>query len=335
MEAGKYHSKMFMQILSILFVFVFIKAPANSQTENLQNKIAIENFVKEFNSNNYEAIFSMFSDDMQIQIPKEKSIDLLNGLKNQAGKILSYNFMRYEEVSVALYKVKFEKATFQMSFLIENKKIKSLLLKAFEEEITPTFLRNQTKLILPFKEEWFVFWGGDTREQNYHVDFQSQKNAIDFLIIDKSTGKSFKNDGLTNEDYFAFGKELIAPCDGLVVSVVDGVKDNIPGEKNPFYAGGNSIILKTQNNEYLVFCHFKHQSIKVKENQYIKKGEIIGLCGNSGNSSEAHLHFHIQNSENVNSAKGIKCFFDKLSLYGVLKNDYSPLKGDYIKNIEK
>ena len=68
-------------------------------------------------------------------------------------------------------------------------------------------------MILPFNGEWYVFWGGDIRELNYHVDNQAQKNAFDFIIRDKD-GKSFKTDGLKNEDYYAFGKEIISPCDG-------------------------------------------------------------------------------------------------------------------------
>lgn len=113
--------------------------------------------------------------------------------------------------------------------------------------------------------------------------------------------------------------------------VVDGVKDNRVGEMNTFNAGGNMTILKTAQNEYLVFCHFKHQSLKVKEGQQIKQGQLLGLCGNTGNSSEAHLHFHIQNTEDMHNATGIKCYFNKLVVNGKIQTDYSPIKSDKIK----
>ena len=176
-----------------------------------------------------------------------------------------------------------------------------------------------------------MFWGGDTKELNYHVAYQAQKNASDIIITDNK-GNSFKTDGKTNEDYYAFGKELFAPCDGEIVLVIDGVKDNNIGEMNPFNIGGNMIILKTANKEYLVLCHFKHQSIKVKEGQKIKQGEVLGLCGNTGNSSEPHLHIHIQNVEDMNVATGVKCYFDKLIVNGKAMIDYSPIKNDKIKN---
>ena len=146
---------------------------------------------------------------------------------------------------------------------------------------------------MPFKGEWTVFWGGDTKELNYHVVDQAQKNAFDFLITDEK-GNSYKTIGQTNDDYYVFGKKIIAPAAGEVVLVVEGIKDNTPGEMNPIYVPGNTVIIKTANDEYLFFAHFKQHSIKVKQGQQVKQGELLGLCGNSGNSTEPHLHFQIQ-----------------------------------------
>jgi len=184
---------------------------------------------------------------------------------------------------------------------------------------------------LPFKGEWSVTWGGDTKEQNYHVESVAQKNAFDILIKDEQ-GSTHKGSGEANEDYYAFGKELYAPCDGEVVLVVDGVKDNIPGVLNPIYIPGNTVIIKTANGEFAFFAHFKQNSISVKQGQKIVTGELLGLCGNSGNSSEPHLHFHLQNVEDMTKATGAKCYFDKLKVNGSLKSDYSPVKGEKISN---
>ena len=205
------------------------------------------------------------------------------------------------------------------------------MVKPFVTEKQPTLIRNISKLILPFKEEWTVFWGGDTKEQNYHVAYKAQKNAFDMIITD-AKGKSYKTDGKINEDYYAFGKELFAPADGEIVLVVDGIKDNKPGILNPNYVPGNSVIIKTVHNEYLFFAHFKQHSIKVKQGQKVKQGDLLGLCGNSGNSSEPHLHFHIQNIEDMNIATGAKAYFDNILVNGVLKNEYSPVKNDKVKN---
>ncbi len=301
------------------------------QTEKATSKTVAENFEKNYNSDSFEVIFNMFDIEMQKALPLDKTIDFLTGLKMQAGKISKREFVKYEQ-TYASYKTNFERALFAVNISIDNNsKINGLFVKPFKESDLPKIERNSTKLKLPFKGVWTVVWGGDTKELNYHVESEAQKNAFD-IVIRNDKGISYKTNGKTNEDYYAFGKELIAPCDGEVVLVVDGVKDNKPGELNPIYIPGNTIIIKTANNEYLFFAHFKQNSIKVKQGQKIKQGQLLGLCGNSGNSSEAHLHFHIQNVENMVAATGIKCYFDKLIVNGQQKTNYSPIQKDKISS---
>ena len=99
---------------------------------------------------------------------------------------------------------------------------------------------------------------------------------------------------------------------------------------NPVYTPGNSVIIRTAKNEFIVYAHFKQHSIVVIQGQQVKQGQLLGLCGNSGNSSEPHLHFHIQNVENMNVATGIKCYFNKLTVNEIVKTDYSPIQKDKI-----
>jgi len=301
------------------------------QTEKETSKKVSAEFEELYNSNNYQEIFNLFSEEMKAAFPIEQTIDFLKGLKSQVGKIEKREFSNYENGTLACYKTNFERALLSVNISLDKDiKINGLFVKPFKESNLPKLERNQSPLILPFNGEWTVTWGGDTKELNYHIESEAQKNAFDIVITDDK-GQTFKTDGRTNEDYYAFGKNLIAPSDAEVVLVVDGIKDNIPGEMNPIYIPGNTVILKTANNEYLFFAHFKQNSIVVKEGQKVKQGELLGLCGNSGNSSEAHLHFHIQNIEDMNKATGAKCYFDTLYVNGILKNEYSPIKGDKIK----
>jgi len=314
-----------MLTLTILTTFAF------GQTEKTIYKTVADSFENNYNADNFDAIFANFSIEMQKALPIEQTKEFLNGLKQQAGKITKREFVKYEQ-TYASYKTNFERALFAVNISVDNNsKINGLFVKPFNESNLPKLDRNKTKLILPFNDEWTVVWGGDTKELNYHVESEAQKNAFDILITDEK-GKSYKNEGKTNSDYYAFGKELIAPCDGEIVLVVDGVKDNVPGILNPVYVPGNTVIIKTANNEYLFFAHFKQHSIVVKQGQKIKQGELLGLCGNSGNSSEAHLHFHIQNIEDMNAATGVKCYFENILLNGQSKKDYSPIKKDKISN---
>ena len=141
-----------------------------------------------------------------------------------------------------------------------------------------------------------------------------------------------RRDGSKNEDYFCFGREILAPADGLVVEAIDGVRDNTPGSMNPYCLVGNCVVIQHRTNEFSVLAHFQRGTLAVKSGDRVQRGQLLGKCGNSGNSSEPHLHYHLQHSAIFQDALGIKCVFDKVSLIrgGTAKLNYSPVKGDVI-----
>jgi murein DD-endopeptidase MepM/ murein hydrolase activator NlpD len=231
------------------------------------------------------------------------------------------------------YKLAFENRVMAFNFALDKDgKIAGLSITAYVPPNIPEPDRNITQLSLPFNGEWTVFWGGDTKELNQHVSVRAQKNAFDIVKTD-ATGKSYRTDGSTNEDYYAFGEPLLAPCDAEVVMAVDGVKDNMPGDQNPIYVPGNAVMLRTAANEYILMAHFKNHSLRVHEGDKVARGQVLGLCGNSGNSSEPHLHLHMENVEDMNIATGIKCYFSKILVNGTAASDYSPVKGDKVANV--
>lgn len=229
----------------------------------------------------------------------------------------------------------FYKATFQrgmLRFQLAND-VKGWItgygFSAYTNDTLPKPARNQTAMQLPFHGQWFVTWGGDTPEQNYHVESAAQKNAFDLLQQDDAH-KTHRGNGLRNEDYYAFGQPITAPCDAVVAFAVDGVKDNVPGKMTTTFITGNTVVLKTANHEYVYLCHLQQCSVAVKQGQRVKAGQLLGKCGNSGHSSEPHLHFHLQNTENMDEATGIKCYFKELNVNGKLRQDYAPVQGDVI-----
>lgn len=317
----------------IAILLVFIGLSAYSQAEKEASKKAVSLFEEFYNAGTYQNIFELFDENMKANLPLDKTKSFFGGLKLQAGEIQSKEFTGYVRGTFASYKTTFENGLFALNISVDREsKINGLFIQPYEEQTTPSLERNKTDLILPFKEEWFVFWGGDTKDLNYHVESKAQQGAFDFVIFDEND-KSYKSNGLKNEDYYAFGKDIIAPCDAKVVQVVDGIDDNTPGEMNPVYVPGNTVVLKTNHQEYLFFAHFKKHSIVVEEGQDIKQGELLGLCGNSGNSSEPHLHFHIQNQKLMHKAIGVKSFFQNIFVDAKQKNDYSPVKGERVKNL--
>lgn len=322
-----------MRNLFFLLVLFLLSVKIYGQKEDLNYRKRVQSFEHIYNKGKYDSLFYLFSPEMQIEMPPDKTIQFLSATKSVAGKLLTAGFESYES-SYASYKAQFERRLYSLYLSLDgNNKINGLLLEPYVPANLPKLKRNISKLDLPFTGRWTVLWGGDTKVLNYHVEVPVQKGAFDFIVTD-STGKAFKTDGNINEDYYAFGKDLFASCDGEVVLAVDGVKDNTPGKVNPMFVTGNTVMIKTGKDEYILYAHFKQNSIAVKQGQTVKRGQLLGQCGNSGNSTQPHLHFHIQNVEDMNIATGAKAYFDEICVNGVYKTDYSPVKDQRIQNNE-
>ena len=97
---------------------------------------------------------------------------------------------------------------------------------------------------------------------------------------------------------------------------------------------GNTLVLKTAAEEYILMAHLKEGSIVVQKGQQVGQGDLLGECGNSGNSTEPHLHLQLQNTRDIHRATGARLFFDRILVNGELKTDYLPIKEEFIKNIE-
>lgn len=171
---------------------------------------------------------------------------------------------------------------------------------------------------MPINEEWYVFWGGTNELVNYHYPLENQRYAYDLLIIKDDS--SFDGDQQDNESYFAFEKEVVAPLDGVIVSVESSIADNTPNvDTNEKQLLGNHVIIEHDNDEYSVIAHLKKDSLQVGEGDNVIAGEVVGLAGNSGNSSEPHIHFHVSDSADWENASSLRIRFE---------DDIEPVRGD-------
>lgn len=320
-----------MKLLRALLLIIFPMV-CFSQSESDNYLKVIEAYKLYYNSHSYDSLYNMFAPEMQKAISLEVLKQQMDGLHQQIGAVGDISFI--EDVSgVKIYKVNHESMVMEYAIVLNsNNQITGLRPQQYRDRSIKVIERNTTKMILPFKEEWFVFWGGTEVTQNYHVAYPNQKYAYDIMMV--KDGKSYKGDPKNNENYYVFGKEIIAPCDAKVVKVITGVHDNIPGELNPQQLTGNTVVLETQNKEYLLFAHLKLGSVNVEEGQMVKQGDLLGKCGNSGNTTEAHLHLSLQNTIEMSEATGGKLFFDKILVNGEIKEDYLPVKNDKIQNIK-
>jgi len=185
--------------------------------------------------------------------------------------------------------------------------------------------------ILPFDGPAFVLWGGDTKEQNYHIANPLQKHAIDFVGL-PSPILRYTGDGTRNEQYRIWKRAILAPAPGTIVEAVDGIRDNKPKEMNSYMVMGNMIIIRHTNQTFSVLCHLACGSVSVRVDDRVDTGDRIALCGNSGRSSEPHLHFHAQSTDNSNTAEAVKSVFRRIQVENTIMANHSPLKLDITKN---
>lgn len=157
-----------------------------------------------------------------------------------------------------------------------------------------------TTFRLPFDGAWMVIWGGDTEFRNYHSPTPQQRHAHDIVIW--RDGATYSGDGSQNEQYHCYGQPQYAPADGTVVTVVDEYPDATPGQlaTDPaMHPAGNHIVIEVADGEYVLMAHFMPDSIAVAEGDTVSAGDFVGLTGNSGNSSEPHVHIHMQSGPDM------------------------------------
>lgn len=194
--------------------------------------------------------------------------------------------------------------------------------------------KNSTAVVfqLPFFGQWTVSQG----HEGEHTHKDDWRHAFDFMLLDENN-KPFQNTGLELKDYFGWQKPVLAPSDGLVVDLHTTIEENPPGKVNLENNWGNSIVIKHGENLYSQISHLLTGSFRVSLGDYVRKGDIIALLGNSGRSPEPHIHFQIQRTPYVGSATidypigyylKKDAFSQKLISFGI------PEKDDTIQNVE-
>jgi hypothetical protein len=150
---------------------------------------------------------------------------------------------------------------------------------------------------------YLVVNGGRNALVNAHVKtlgdeprfrpWRGQSHGVDIV---KLNAAGFRARGILARDprrYEIFGDPVHAPCTGSVVAAVDGIVDQRVPEMNRAAMAGNHVILDC-NGIWLVVGHLRQGSVRVHRGDSIESGMVVGEVGNSGNSSEPHLHIHAQ-----------------------------------------
>lgn len=173
---------------------------------------------------------------------------------------------------------------------------------------------TKTTLHLPFRGEWYVFWGGRTFDQNHHATSKNERFANDLAIV--KDGVTHTGDGKKLTDYYAYGAEVLAPAAGTVVWACDSLSDQTAGVMDTAHPVGNGVVIDHGNGEFSVLGHMQMHSLRVKKGDHVAADQVLGLCGNSGQSTEPHILYFMQDGPDFATAEGLPVRFADLVVDG-------------------
>lgn len=195
----------------------------------------------------------------------------------------------------------------------------------------------------PLRGEWLSPTTPGTKIPSHGTNQLGTRYAYDFIQVDwerlglpayRGSLPQYLLRGMPLKEYYCWGQDVYSPCDGIVIQAQDGYEErertnlrsdmiNAYKNANSFdpqkddiqSVAGNYIIIKYDSSVYAALVHLQTGSIQVSLGQNIKKGEVIGRVGHSGNSFAPHLHFQLMDSSNIAIANGIPCAFEEYELF--------------------
>lgn len=167
---------------------------------------------------------------------------------------------------------------------------------------------------VPANEPLTVVWGGNSIRTNYHAFSPDQRWAYDLVVAPYFVGSE------DPREYGCWGVPVVAPADGRVVQAHDGEPDHPAGQfpqvrevRNDVVFGNHVVLELAETGTYLILAHLQAGSLRVRVGERVREGETLAACGNSGHSSEPHIHIHHQrqppSERPVGFAEGLPLFF--------------------------
>lgn len=204
-------------------------------------------------------------------------------------------------------------------------------------------VREPVIVEFPLRGEWLAPNTPGTKIPSHGTDQLGTRYAYDFIQVDwermgwpayRVSMLQYLLFGVPLKEYYCWGQEVYAPCDGIVVQAEDGYEErertNLLSDlsnayKNAHYfdpskddvqsVAGNYVIVECGNDVYAALVHLQTGSIQVTVGQNVKKGEVIGRVGHSGNSFAPHLHFQLMDSSDIATANGLPCAFEQYEVF--------------------
>jgi murein DD-endopeptidase MepM/ murein hydrolase activator NlpD len=153
-----------------------------------------------------------------------------------------------------------------------------------------------------------VYQGRALISRRFAIDWQQSQN-----------GKTFSGDASDKRSYYAYGQPVLAVADGTVVTLRDGLPDNVPRhngeftpavEMTPDTVFGNHIVLELGGHQFATYCHLQPGSFLVKVGDLVRRGQALAKIGDSGDARQPHVHFQVQTTPDPLAGEGVPYLID-------------------------
>lgn len=323
------------EIKCVDHTYRFISSPARIRPEDpsyrflrMANRVAAS-----VNQGRYGLIRDYFSTSTLKRISEQQTESVLSGVREKLGRVKKVEAPWIQAPGTAVLPIFFDRAVVGLKLTLDDHdKIVGMWVLPFKTAF-PAVGTNRTDLILPVKGTWRLMWGGRERGQSKYFGSRVSHHALEFVISSRF-GKTYCNDGKINRDYYAYGQPVFAPAAGTVVAVVNGIPDNKPGAPNPFDRLGNAVMIQHSDHEFTVVGHLMNDSAIVSPGDVVSVHQLIARCGNSGDSTQPGVYFHVQDSPDILSGSGYRPLFSDLYVWrggaAIPAPTCSPVRGDFV-----
>lgn len=194
----------------------------------------------------------------------------------------------------------------------------------------------------PLKGEWSVPNTPGTRVPSHGTDALGARYAFDFLQTDPTRAGTpcyrasflrYLALGVPVRSCYCYGSPVLAPCDGTVVAAEGGWPERgrawLPADllragrmsRTDFsrvdagHAAGNHVVVRVRDGVFAAFCHLRPGSVRVAAGQKVRRGDVLGEIGHTGNSYFPHLHFQLMDDPDPLRASGLPCAFESYDVF--------------------
>jgi len=190
--------------------------------------------------------------------------------------------------------------------------------------LAPLVISTESPIVVspPLRGDWIAGDSVNNRKDAAHrravlVDnghaWLAQRYAIDWVQYQTVEGvrATWKGPEAKNESYFCYDQPIYSAAAGKVVATADGLPENVPHSGKYAVsidfnnAAGNHVVVEIAPNRYVLYAHMRPGTVSVKVGDMVKAGDLLGHVGNTGSSTEPHLHMHIDDQPSFLAGNGV------------------------------